>query len=192
MTEIDTGDIVCHQPTGEHWVVAQVKDDKLSWFGWPAGWASLSDFTLVSKAGEEDRVRHLKELTTSNHHCSDWARDRLKEIQMADNKYPEPPDFEAVEQQIYEACRRFVTRDMLEPIHNLIRDCIDADRAMRAQAAPEYSEAMGVAGQAYFESVGKHAHPLPALVLFEDGYAEGWAKCLQACKAALAQAKEST
>lgn len=31
---------------------------------------------------------------------------------------------------------RYITQDMLEPIHNLIRDAIDADRAMRAQAAP--------------------------------------------------------
>lgn len=46
------------------------------------------------------------------------------------------PDFETVEQHIYGACRRYITQDMLEPIHNLIRDAIDADRAMRAQAAP--------------------------------------------------------
>ena len=39
------------------------------------------------------------------------------------------PDFDAVEQHIYGACRRYITQDMLEPIHNLIRDAIDADRA---------------------------------------------------------------
>ena len=50
--------------------------------------------------------------------------------------YPPLPDFETVEQHIYGACRRYITQDMLEPIHNLIRDAIDADRAMRAQAAP--------------------------------------------------------
>ena len=50
--------------------------------------------------------------------------------------YPTLPDFETVEQHIYGACRRYITQDMLEPIHNLIRDAIDADRAMRAQAAP--------------------------------------------------------
>ena len=50
--------------------------------------------------------------------------------------YTELPDFETVEQHIYGACRRYITQDMLEPIHNLIRDAIDADRAMRAQAAP--------------------------------------------------------
>ena len=43
--------------------------------------------------------------------------------------YPPLPDFETVEQHIYGACRRYITQDMLEPIHNLIRDVIDADRA---------------------------------------------------------------
>jgi hypothetical protein len=42
------------------------------------------------------------------------------------------PDFDTVEQHIYGACRRYITQDMLEPIHNLIRDVIDADRAARA------------------------------------------------------------
>ena len=40
--------------------------------------------------------------------------------------YPPLPDFETVEQHIYGACRRYITQDMLEPIHNLIRDAIDA------------------------------------------------------------------
>ena len=55
--------------------------------------------------------------------------------------YPPLPDFETVEQHIYGACRRYITQDMLEPIHNLIRDAIDADRAMRAQAAPASQDA---------------------------------------------------
>ena len=45
--------------------------------------------------------------------------------------YPPLPDFETVEQHIYGACRRYITQDMLEPIHNLIRDVIDADRAAK-------------------------------------------------------------
>ena len=45
---------------------------------------------------------------------------------------PPMPDFDTVEQHIYGACRRYITQDMLEPIHNLIRDVIDADRASRA------------------------------------------------------------
>ena len=43
--------------------------------------------------------------------------------------YPQLPDFDTVEQRIYGACRRYITQDMLEPIHSLIRDAIDADRA---------------------------------------------------------------
>ena len=49
--------------------------------------------------------------------------------------YPPLPDFETVEQHIYGACRRYITQDMLEPIHNLIRDAIDADRAQAAGSA---------------------------------------------------------
>ena len=48
--------------------------------------------------------------------------------------YPPLPDFDTVEQHIYGACRRYITQDMLEPIHNLIRYVIDADRAARAPA----------------------------------------------------------
>lgn len=47
--------------------------------------------------------------------------------------YPPLPDFDTVEQHIYGACRRYIAQDMLEPIHNLIRDVIDADRAARKQ-----------------------------------------------------------
>ena len=51
------------------------------------------------------------------------------------------PDFDTVEQHIYGACRRYITQDMLEPIHNLIRDVIDADRAAQqgaGRAADEF------------------------------------------------------
>lgn len=49
--------------------------------------------------------------------------------------YPPLPDFDTVEQHIYGACRRYITQDMLEPIHNLIRDAIDADRAQAKEVA---------------------------------------------------------
>lgn len=48
--------------------------------------------------------------------------------------YTELPDFDTVEQRIYAGCRRVISRDMLEPIHGLIREAIDADRAARAPA----------------------------------------------------------
>lgn len=44
------------------------------------------------------------------------------------------PDFDTVEQHIYGACRRYITQDMLEPIHNLIREAVDADRASNGGA----------------------------------------------------------
>ena len=55
--------------------------------------------------------------------------------------YPPLPDFETVEQHIYGACRRYITQDMLEPIHNLIRDVIDADRAARAPTSSVLEDA---------------------------------------------------
>ena len=48
--------------------------------------------------------------------------------------YPPLPDFDTVEQHIYGACRRYIAQDMLEPIHTLIRDAIDADRSARTTA----------------------------------------------------------
>lgn len=62
--------------------------------------------------------------------------------QERERKYPPLPDFDAVEQHIYGACRRYIDRDMLEPIHNLIRDCIDADRASRAAPQPATADAV--------------------------------------------------
>ena len=59
---------------------------------------------------------------------------REKKTAQAAESAPVLPDFDTVEQHIYGACRRYITRDMLEPIHNLIRDAIDADRAARAPA----------------------------------------------------------
>ena len=55
--------------------------------------------------------------------------------------YPPLPDFETVEQHIYGACRRYITQDMLEPIHNLIRDVVDADRASRAPTSSVLEDA---------------------------------------------------
>lgn len=86
-----------------------------------------------------------------------------------ENQYPELPDFEAVEQHIYEACRRFVARDMLDPIHNLIRDGIDADRASRAQAAqavPAGWKLVPIEPTADMVQIGKHAAPYRAVDVY--------------------------
>lgn len=79
MTDIDTGDHVHHAPTGEAWIVACVRGDKLSWCGWPEGMADLSDCSLIRKATEEERLSLLHELAASsqNDHRARYARDRL-------------------------------------------------------------------------------------------------------------------
>ena len=47
-------------------------------------------------------------------------------------QYPPLPDFEEVEQHVYWVSRGYIPRGMLEPIHELMRAYVDADRAMRA------------------------------------------------------------
>ena len=59
--DIDTGDSVLHRPTGEKWVVACVQGNDLSWCGWPAGYAKLSDCELLEKATPEAREKLLNE-----------------------------------------------------------------------------------------------------------------------------------
>lgn len=60
--KIDTGDSVFHKPTGETWLVAFVEDGRLSWCGWPEGWANLSDCELTQKATEEQRDKLLRKM----------------------------------------------------------------------------------------------------------------------------------
>ena len=63
---IDTGDCVFHAPTGETWLVAYVKGDRLAWLGWPWGEAALSDCTLTEKATEEKRQEHMRLMLDSS------------------------------------------------------------------------------------------------------------------------------
>lgn len=77
---IDTGDVVHHNPTGEAWLVAFVKDGKLAWCGWPEGYVSLTDCTLVTKATPEARDKLLHELANmrpDNDMRCRYARERL-------------------------------------------------------------------------------------------------------------------
>lgn len=60
--DIDTGDTVRHRPTGEEWLVAGVKDDRLYWCGWPPGRANLADCELTRKATPSERDKLLHEL----------------------------------------------------------------------------------------------------------------------------------
>ncbi|MDE2098643.1 MAG: hypothetical protein KGL39_15420 [Patescibacteria group bacterium] len=63
--EIDCGDTVKHEPTGETWLVAHVDGDRLAWCGWPPGEAELADCTLVRKATAEERLRLLRRIADS-------------------------------------------------------------------------------------------------------------------------------
>lgn len=61
-SNVDTGDVVLHRPSGEKWTVACVQGEYLSWCGWPEGEAKLSDCDLVRKATPGERLRLLHEL----------------------------------------------------------------------------------------------------------------------------------
>jgi hypothetical protein len=74
---IDTGDTVLHAPTGEEWLVAYVRDDKLAACGWPDTIANLSDCTLVSKATPEERQSLLESMAGSNGHRASYAQRAL-------------------------------------------------------------------------------------------------------------------
>lgn len=63
MTDIDTGDVVFHRPTGEEWLVAVVEGERLYWCGWPPGYASLADCELRKKAEPGEALALLKHLS---------------------------------------------------------------------------------------------------------------------------------
>lgn len=81
-TTIDTGDHVRHQPTGEEWVVAYVKGNRLAWCGWPPGEAILSDCVLLEKATESKRSELLRTMAEcgDDERCA-YARQRLDRIE---------------------------------------------------------------------------------------------------------------
>jgi hypothetical protein len=77
--QIDTADVVLHKPTGERWVVAYVRDDRLAWVGWPEGEAALGDCELVSVATDEQRIKLLEQMAQARADDSRarYARHRL-------------------------------------------------------------------------------------------------------------------
>ncbi len=79
MRDIDTGDTVLHQPTGETWTVACVEGGRLSWCGWPEGTADLADCELTAKATPEQRDETLRQLaaTGGDDHRQRYAARRL-------------------------------------------------------------------------------------------------------------------
>lgn len=88
MQEIDTADHVHHAPSGETWVVAYVKGDRLAWCGWPQGLANLADCALVKKATEAERDKLLHDMASINESDTraTYARQRLADMAMAPNR----------------------------------------------------------------------------------------------------------
>ena len=89
---IDTADIVHHVPSGETWVVAYVRSDRLAWCGWPQGEALLTDCTLIQKASPEARLTLLQEMAAMQ---SNDARQRYAVRRLAqeenDQQTPRSP-----------------------------------------------------------------------------------------------------
>lgn len=80
----DTGDCVLHRPTGEQWVVAYVRDDRLAWLGWPQGEASVKDCELVRECSPEKRQKWLLDMAAMNDESDPrcrYAKRRLSEPQ---------------------------------------------------------------------------------------------------------------
>lgn len=59
--KIKPGDVVLHKPSGERWVVAYADHERneLSWFGWPEGFAKISDCELVKSVTFEEALKDL-------------------------------------------------------------------------------------------------------------------------------------
>lgn len=80
-----TGDTVLHAPTQETWTVAFVIDDRLSWLGWPPGYAKAADCALVKSCTDEEHLfllMELAEMNLSNEYDerkshAQWALDRM-------------------------------------------------------------------------------------------------------------------
>ena len=81
MAEIDTGDHVRHEPSGEEWLVAYATGDRLVCCGWPESMALLRDCTLTKKADAKDRdelLMRMAEMTGEDSRAR-YARRRLAE-----------------------------------------------------------------------------------------------------------------
>ena len=73
----DTGDVVSHGPTGERWIAAYVRGDRLAWAAWPEGEAALSDCTLVRKATHEEQQSMLQRMAIGTGARARYVRHRL-------------------------------------------------------------------------------------------------------------------
>ncbi len=65
-----TGDHVYHRPSGEEWIVACVRGDRLSWCGWPEGQAEVADCELIAACTDAEHwslVEKIARVTGSDH-----------------------------------------------------------------------------------------------------------------------------
>lgn len=76
--QIDTGDHVHNAPSGEDWVVAYVRGDRLCACGWPQTLAALSDCRLIRKATPADRDQLLRDMARNiDDDRGSYARERI-------------------------------------------------------------------------------------------------------------------
>lgn len=80
---IDTADHIHHGPSGEDWVVAYVRGDRLVCCGWPESMADLSDCTLIRSAAPAERLKLLRGMADTPGSRGTYARARLAEMQEA-------------------------------------------------------------------------------------------------------------
>jgi len=92
VSSFDTGDHVRHLPSGEEWVVAFVRDDRLTLCGWPMSSALVSDCELIKKDTPEGRMRLLATMAAYSDHSDPrtiYARERLAREQKEKGVHPE-------------------------------------------------------------------------------------------------------
>lgn len=80
-TQIETADHVHHAPSGEVWVVAYVKGDRLCACGWPESLTALSHCSLVKRATPEERMTLLHEMANTSD--TDDSRNRYARAAIA-------------------------------------------------------------------------------------------------------------
>lgn len=79
---MDTGDVVLHKPSGEHWVIAYVEGEQVCCCGWPKTYAPVRDCNLVKIATSEERLELLRKMAdmAAPDTRRTYARHRLEQV----------------------------------------------------------------------------------------------------------------
>lgn len=64
--EMRAGDGMRHTPSGEEWVFAYRKGDRIAWLSWSIGEAPASDFELVARCTDKHHTNILKMMRESS------------------------------------------------------------------------------------------------------------------------------